>query len=62
MPNWTNEAGENRFNILECKRCLQDFTPVNGEIPTHNCIGGKYRSETSIDGINHPVYVGKLDK
>lgn len=58
MPNWTtDETGESRFNLLECKRCLQDFEPVKGEIPEHKCLGGIYKSESKNGEYYKPVRV-----
>jgi hypothetical protein len=45
MPNWTDENGYDWFSKLECKRCLQRFeTDDQGEVPPHDCIGGRWRS------------------
>ena len=45
MPNWTDETGYDWFNKLECKRCLNRFEiDKRGEIPVHDCHGGRYDS------------------
>jgi len=53
MPNWTDDEGYNWFGKLECKRCLVRFDhDKNGEIPAHDCIGGRYCS-VSIGAEHH---------
>lgn len=62
MPSWTDENGYDWFNKLECKRCLQRFDAVNGEVPEHDCLGGRFKSGPDPNGTtNHtPIYVGPL--
>lgn len=56
MPNWTDDEGRNWFGKLECKRCLQIFEAgPDGEIPVHDCLGGRYRSESSGGEYHYPV-------
>ena len=61
MPNWTDEDGKNWYGKLECKRCLNVFEHVNGEVPIHKCIDGYYKSEY-VNGVHHyPVPVSKKE-
>lgn len=58
MPSWTDDEGYNWFNKLECKRCLQRFgVDKRGEVPVHDCIGGRYRSESDVGEYHYPVRV-----
>ncbi len=62
MPSWTDENGYDWFGKLECKRCLQRFDAVDGEVPVHDCLGGRFTSGTDETGTHHtPVYVGPLE-
>ena len=36
MPNWTDDEGRDWFDKIECKRCLQRFDAVDGEVPEHD--------------------------
>jgi hypothetical protein len=47
MPSWTDENGNSWFGKLECKRCLQSFAMVDGEVPLHQCSGGWFKSATT---------------
>ena len=58
MPNWTDDEGNNWFNRTECKRCLKVFELKDGEIPVHECIGGRFCSKSSYGEYHLPVYVG----
>jgi hypothetical protein len=57
-PSWTDETGYDWFGKLECKRCLQRFDAVDGEVPVHECVGGELFKSAS-DGREHhfPVRV-----
>lgn len=56
-PNWTDDDGRDWFNKLECKRCLHVFDAVDGEVPEHDCIGSRWKSESK-DGEHHtPIQV-----
>jgi hypothetical protein len=58
MPSWTDEEGYNWFNKLECKRCLQRFdADKRGEVPVHDCIGGRFRSDSDAIEHHYPVRV-----
>jgi hypothetical protein len=51
--NTIDETGYDWFMMLECKRCLCRFdVDKNGEVPVHDCIGGRYTSETK-NGEHH---------
>lgn len=57
--NTTDEGGNNRFGVLTCRRCLADFGAdelVGGEIPEHECLGLRCKSESS-GGEHHYVVV-----
>ena len=62
MPNWTDDEGRDWFDKIECKRCLQRFGTVDGEVPEHDCNGGRFKSGPDPDGVTHhaPIYVGPL--
>lgn len=47
MPSWTDEGGNDWFGKLQCKRCLQKFDAVEGEVPIHRCHGGWFTSKTT---------------
>lgn len=55
MPNWTDDEGTSWFSLLECKRCLKNFTAVDGEVPVHLCIGGYYRSISGRGVWHQPI-------
>jgi len=63
MPNWIDDEGYNWYGKLECKRCLGRFdTDKDGEVPTHRCLGGWYKSE-SYGGLWHQaVFVRPFDE
>ena len=61
MPNWIDDNDFSWFGKLECKRCLQVFTvDKSGEVPTHKCIGGYYKSYSPYGEYHIPMFVGPL--
>lgn len=53
MPNWTDDDGVDWFGKIECKRCLSVFNSnEEGEVPIHQCLGGKYYT-SGYDGLVH---------
>jgi len=61
MPNWTDENGYSWFNKLECKRCLDRFdTDERGEIPEHDCLDGRWKSESVFPEHHMPVFVSSF--
>lgn len=63
MPNWTDETGYDWFGKLRCKRCNGRFDAEKGEVPEHDCIGGRFKSGPDPDGVTShtPIWVGPLD-
>lgn len=61
MPSWTDESGYNWFGKIECKRCSKRFVEENGEVPVHDCIGGRFTS-FSANGDHHMPTPAKNQK
>jgi hypothetical protein len=58
MPNWTYDDGFSDFGKLSCGRCMKFFNmDKRGEVPEHECIGGRYRSESNGLERHRPVKV-----
>jgi hypothetical protein len=58
MPSWIDEGGYNWYGKLECKRCLCRFdADESGQIPEHDCIRGRYKSENQDEVYYVPVCV-----
>lgn len=61
MPNWIDDEGYNWFGKLQCKRCSGRFDAVKGEIPVHDCIGGRYKSASYGSEYHVPVWVSDFE-
>lgn len=57
MPSWTDEEGYDWYGKLECKRCLRRMTADHGEVPPHDCLGGRWASQSYTEVMHVPVPV-----